>query len=283
MPQWKFGCLRRLPSGWQPGDASLDGRPHTSSETLETAFDVGRWLATTPRPSSWVGATENFDEPPRVSPLGVLVDIEGLLGPKVDSDRPVRWLCTYLADTYPKEHVTRAGLQPRVDRLSGEFQTLPCLPGSVKGRRYGACRPRVRDSPGPAFLSGARPEEPGPRQPPGLATPALVRPDAAERRALRRAVVTDVLGAAGIDPATRTSLPQARRRTRRCLARRRPSPEVLPGRPRRPTLPCTAMAPARREAKSRGAQGSSLAVDSHSAITHDEARRFALWEPSKTL
>lgn len=80
MSPCESGCLRRPRLGWQRGEASL-GRARTPArKNLGTPFDAGRGVVAPPTlDMGW--RDENSGEPPRVSPLGVLIHKEDLLSP----------------------------------------------------------------------------------------------------------------------------------------------------------------------------------------------------------
>lgn len=175
---------------------------------------------------TWEQACDEVEDPAHVVRFGRQVDIKGLLGGTPDSDRAVRYLCKYLtknvADTYTGQHPAKqqtpddedpretgghggwfaAAYERHIDRLHGEVQLLPCGPGCGNWLRY-----------------GVQPDQPGPGLAPGWClSPAHERENLGvggrrvlvsrqwsgktltEHRADRRAVVTQVLAAAGIEP-----------------------------------------------------------------------------------
>jgi len=172
---------------------------------------------------SWDEACDQVEDPTHVVRFGAQVDIKGLLGGSEDSDRAVRYLCKYLtknvAETYTGQHPTTdpgdgagdqaasarrmaAAYERHVDRLHAEVELLPCGPACGNWLRY-----------------GVQPEHPGPGLAPGwCASPAHDRENLGlggrrvlvsrqwsgktltQHRADRRAVVAEVLAAAGFDP-----------------------------------------------------------------------------------
>ncbi len=168
-------------------------------------------------------ACDQVEDPTHVVRFGAQVDVKGLLGGSEDSDRAVRYLCKYLtknvAETYSGQHPTTdpgdsagdqaasarrmaAAYERHVDRLHAEVQLLPCGPACGNWLRY-----------------GVQPQHPGPGLAPGWCTsPAHDRENLGlggrrvlvsrqwsgktltQHRADRRAVVAEVLAAAGIDP-----------------------------------------------------------------------------------
>ena len=156
---------------------------------------------------SWEEATHNLDGPAHVARLGVQVDIKGLLGGTADSDRAVRYLCKYLtknvADTYSGEHATHAdAYQRHIDRLHREVETLPCSPTCANWLRYGV----TPKDPEPGLVPGRCSSPAHDRENLGLGGRRVLvsrqwsGKTLTEHRADRRAVVTEVLEAAGIDP-----------------------------------------------------------------------------------
>ncbi len=176
---------------------------------------------------SWEQACDEVADPTHVVRFGAQVDIKGLLGGGEDSDRAVRYLCKYLtknvAETYTGQHPTTgagpnssddrgsaassaqrmaAAYERHIDRLHEQVQLLPCGPACGNWLRY-----------------GVQPQHPGPGLAPGWCTsPAHDRENLGlggrrvlvsrqwsgktltQHRADRRAVVAEVLAAAGIDP-----------------------------------------------------------------------------------
>ena len=160
---------------------------------------------------TWAEATEQLEEPAHVVSFGKQVDVKGLLGGTVDSDRAVRYLCKYLtknvADTWTGQHPTdHASTAAR--RTSGT--STGCTP------RSSCCRARPA---APNWLRyGVTPKDAGPGLVPGLCpSPAHDRENLGlggrrvlvsrqwsgktltEHRADRREVVAQVLAEAGID------------------------------------------------------------------------------------
>ena len=157
--------------------------------------------------ASWEEATQDLTEPAHVARLGVQIDIKGLLGGTADSDRAVRYLCKYLtknvADTYSNEHTDHADAYRRhIDRLHAEVETLPCSPACANWLRYGV----TPKNPEPGLVPGRCPSPAHDRENLGLGGRRVLvsrqwsGKTLTEHRADRRAVVAEVLAAAGIDP-----------------------------------------------------------------------------------
>jgi len=156
---------------------------------------------------SWDEATHNLDGPAHVARLGAQVDIRGLLGGTADSDRAVRYLCKYLtknvADTNSDEHATHSdAYQRHIDRLHREIETSPCSPGCANWLRYGV----TPKNPEPGLVPGRCSSPAHDRENLGLGGRRVLvsrqwsGKTLTEHRADRRAVVAEVLAAAGIDP-----------------------------------------------------------------------------------
>ena len=180
--------------------------------------------------SSWDQACEQVADPTHVVRFGAQVDIKGLLGGSEDSDRTVRYLCKYLtknvADTYTGQHSTNgaspagcvdptiedsadssarrtaAAYEEHTDRLYDEVRLLPCGPGCGNWLRYGV-QPQ---HPGPGLAPGWCPSPAHERENLGLGGRRVLvsrqwsGKTLTQHRADRRAVVAEVLAAAGIDP-----------------------------------------------------------------------------------
>ena len=157
---------------------------------------------------TWDEATEDLDEPAHVISFGKQVDVKGLLGGTVDSDRAVRYLCKYLtknvADTYSDQHPTApaaAAYERHIDRLHAEVVVLPCSPWCPNWLRYGVT---PKDA-GPGLVPGLCPSPAHDRENLGLGGRRVLvsrqwsGKTLSEHRADRRQVVAQVLAAAGID------------------------------------------------------------------------------------
>jgi len=233
---------------------------------------------------SWDEATHNLVEPAHVARLGVQLDIKGLLGGTADSDRAVRYLCKYLtknvADTFSDEHATHSdAYQRHIDRLHREIETLPCSPTCANWLRYGV----TPKNPEPGLVPGRCSSPAHERENLGLGGRRVLvsrqwsGKTLTEHRADRRAVVAEVLEAAGIDPGD---------------ADRLAADQTLPdGTPRYiwedveansvdyVAVIAASLRQARQwreqyeRAKAAAAQRGSPPVDNHSAITHDETGR----------
>jgi len=156
---------------------------------------------------SWEEATKDLVEPAHVARLGVQIDIKGLLGGTQDSHRAVGYLCKYLtknvADTYTDEHGSHAdAYQRHIDRLHREAETLPCSPTCANWLRYGV----TPKNPLPGLVPGRCTSPAHDRENLGLGGRRVLvsrqwsGKTLTEHRADRRAVVSEVLAAAGIDP-----------------------------------------------------------------------------------
>ncbi|MEO3937539.1 replication initiator [Dermatophilaceae bacterium Soc4.6] len=176
----------------------------------------------TPLPT-WEQACDEVEDPAHVVRFGSQVDIKGLLGGTPDSDRTVRYLCKYLtkniADTYigqhPADHAdgddtgesgrggwVAAAYERHIDRLHAEVQLLPCGPACGNWLRYGVQPAEA----GPGLAPGRCQSPTHDRENLGLGGRRVLvsrqwsGKTLTEHRADRRAVVTAVLTAAGIDP-----------------------------------------------------------------------------------
>ncbi len=139
--------------------------------------------------------------------FGSQVDIKGLLGGTEDSDRTVRYLCKYLtknvADTYADENVEWSdAYQRHIDRLHTEVETLPCSPACANWLRYGV----TPKNPEPGLVPGRCSSPAHDRENLSLGGRRVLvsrqwsGKTLTEHRADRRAVVAQILAAAGIDP-----------------------------------------------------------------------------------
>ncbi len=157
---------------------------------------------------TWAEATEHLDEPARVIAFGTQVDVKGLLGGSVDSDRTVRYLCKYLtknvADTYTDQHPTPAAAgayEQHIDRLHEEVLALPCSSSCANWLRYGV----QPDGAGPGLVPGMCSSRAHDRENLRLGGRRVLvsrqwsGKALTEHRADRREVVAQVLATAGID------------------------------------------------------------------------------------
>jgi len=156
---------------------------------------------------AWEEAIENLTEPAHVARLGIQIDMKGLLGGTQDSHRAVGYLCKYLTknvvDTYSAEHASHAdAYQRHIDRLHREVETLPCSPACANWLRYGV----TPKNPEPGLIPGRCSSPAHDRENLGLGGRRVLvsrqwsGKTLTEHRADRRAVVAEVLAAAGIDP-----------------------------------------------------------------------------------
>ncbi len=156
---------------------------------------------------SWEEATADLHEPAHVVQFGTQVDIKGLLGGTDDSDRAVRYLCKYLtknvADTYATQNPHhRDPYERHTNRLHTETRWLPCSPSCANWLRYGV----TPKHPGPGLVPGQCAGPAHERENLGLGGRRVLvsrqwsGKTLTEHRADRRAVVAQVLAAAGIEP-----------------------------------------------------------------------------------
>lgn len=156
---------------------------------------------------SWDEATENLEEPAHVVRFGTQVDIKGLLGGTVDCDRAVRYLCKYLtknvAHTYADENAHYSDAYERhTNRLFNQVRWLPCTPTCANWLRYGV----EPEHAGPGLIAGQCVSPAHDRENLGLGGRRVLvsrqwsGKTLTQHRADRRAVVAEVLAAAGIDP-----------------------------------------------------------------------------------
>ncbi len=172
--------------------------------------DTGEVLPT------WEQAVDELDEPVHVVSFGTQLDIKGILGGSADSARAVRYLCKYLtksiANTYTdgedSDDAATAGISDvdrHISRLHEQVRWLPCSPACANWLRYGV-QPA---NPGPGLTPGRCPSPAHERDNLGLggrrvlASRAWTGKTFGEHRADRRAVVAEVLEAAGSPPTTR--------------------------------------------------------------------------------
>ncbi|MGZ4629550.1 replication initiator [Oryzihumus sp.] len=110
---------------------------------------------------TWGQALDDLDADPDAKPAHVVrfgkqVDIKGLLGGTLDSDRAVRYLCKYLtksvADTWTgtKDTEPDPAYEAHIDRLHEHVRWLPCTPTCANWLRYGI----QPDEPGPGLVPG---------------------------------------------------------------------------------------------------------------------------------
>jgi hypothetical protein len=89
----------------------------------------------------WDDAVDALDEPTAVLGFGNQLDIQGLLGHSVDSDRRVRYLAKYLTKSVSEAYVDEDGPDPayeaHIDRLHDDVRWLPCSPECANWLRYG--------------------------------------------------------------------------------------------------------------------------------------------------
>ena len=189
--------------------------------------DTGEVLPT------WEQAVDQLEEPVHVVSFGTQVDIKGILGGSADSARAVRYLCKYLtksiAATYTNGDEGDGVCEPvgavsaverHVERLHEHIRVLPCSPGCANWLRYGV-QPA---NPGPGLVPGRCPSPAHERENLGLGgrrvlvSRAWTGKTLTEHRADRRAVVAQVLQAAGVPAedaarmATHHTMPDGRAR-----------------------------------------------------------------------
>jgi hypothetical protein len=186
--------------------------------------DTGEVLPT------WEQALDQVEEPVHVVSFGTQVDIKGILGGSSDSARAVRYLCKYLtktiAATYTpdsdgdREPGAGSAVQRHIDRLHQHIRVLPCSPACANWLRYGV-QPA---NPTPGLVPGRCPSPAHDRENLGLGgrrvlvSRAWTGKTLTEHRADRRAVVAQVLEAAGVPTedaarmATHHTMPDGRAR-----------------------------------------------------------------------
>jgi len=161
--------------------------------------------------TTWEQALDDIDNDPEAQPAHVVtfgrqVDVKGVLGGCKDSDRAVRYLTKYLtksvADTYAGEDAPDADYEAHIDRLHDEIRRLPCAPECANWLRYGV-QPK---NPGPGLVPGHCASKAHDREHLGLGGRRVLvsrgwsGKTLSTHRADRRAVVEQVLEAAGIEP-----------------------------------------------------------------------------------
>jgi hypothetical protein len=161
--------------------------------------------------TTWEQALDDIDDDPDAKPAHVVtfgrqVDVKGVLGGSKDSERAVRYLTKYLtksvACTYTDEDAPDADYEAHIDRLHDEIRWLPCTPECANWLRYGV-QPK---SPGPGLVPGHCASKAHDREHLGLGGRRVLvsrgwsGKTLSTHRADRRAVVEQVLEAAGIEP-----------------------------------------------------------------------------------
>ena len=147
-------------------------------------------------------------EPAHVVTFGRQVDVKGILAGAKDSDRAVRYLTKYLtkavAETYADDDTPNPAYQAHIDRLHDQIRWLPCSPSCANWLRYGT-QPK---DPGPGLVPGHCASKAHDREHLGLGGRRVLvsrgwsGKTLTQHRADRRAVVEQVLIAAGIEPET---------------------------------------------------------------------------------
>jgi hypothetical protein len=145
-------------------------------------------------------------EPAHVVTFGKQVDAKGILGNSADSERAVRYLTKYLtksiAGTHGDEAVSDPAYEAHVDRLHEQVRWLPCSERCANWLRYGV---QPKDA-GPGLVPGHCVSKAHDREHLGLGGRRVLVSRSwsgktlTEHRADRRAVVEQVLQAAGIQP-----------------------------------------------------------------------------------
>lgn len=161
--------------------------------------------------TTWEQALDDIDDDPDAEPAHVVtfgrqVDVKGVLGGSKDSERAVRYLTKYLtksvADTYTDEDASDPDYEAHIDRLHDEIRWLPCSPECANWLRYGV-QPK---NPGPGLVPGHCASKAHDREHLGLGGRRVLvsrgwsGKTLSTHRADRRAVVEQVLEAAGIEP-----------------------------------------------------------------------------------
>lgn len=162
-------------------------------------------LTDAPLPT-WEEAVSRLAAPCHVVGFGRQVDIKGLLGGTADSDRAVRYLCKYLtkgiAETYAADPGQDSAYEQHMSRLHERVRLLPCSPQCANWIRFGV----TPKDPGPGLRPGACSSAAHDRENLGLGGRRVLvsrqwsGKTLDEHRADRRAVVAQVLAAAGILP-----------------------------------------------------------------------------------
>ncbi|MGO4341145.1 replication initiator [Pedococcus sp. 2YAF34] len=162
---------------------------------------------------TWERALAAVDEDPTAEPAHVVtfgrqVDVKGILAGTKDSDRAVRYLTKYLtkavAETYADDDTPNPAYEAHIDRLHDQIVWLPCSPGCANWLRYGT-QPK---DPGPGLVPGHCTSKAHHREHLGLGGRRVLvsrgwsGKTLTQHRADRRAVVEQVLQAAGIEPET---------------------------------------------------------------------------------
>lgn len=161
--------------------------------------------------TTWGQALDDIDDDPDAQPAHVVtfgrqVDVKGILGGSKDSDRAVRYLTKYLtkavADTYTIEDAPDPDYEAHINRLHDHIRWLPCSPECANWLRYGV-QPK---NPGPGLVPGHCASKAHDREHLGLGGRRVLvsrgwsGKTLSTHRADRRAVVEQVLEAAGIEP-----------------------------------------------------------------------------------
>ncbi|KRF25028.1 replication initiator [Phycicoccus sp. Soil803] len=160
---------------------------------------------------SWDQALADVDDdqaaqPAHVVTFGRQVDVKGILGGSKDSARAVRYLTKYLTksitDTYADEDDPDPAYEAHIDRLHDQIRWLPCTPECANWLRYGT----QPNNPGPGLVPGHCASKAHDREHLGLGGRRVLvsrgwsGKTLSQHKADRRAVVEQVLSAAGIQP-----------------------------------------------------------------------------------
>lgn len=161
--------------------------------------------------TTWERVLHDIDNDPDAQPAHVVtfgrqVDVKGVLSGSKDSDRAVRYLTKYLtksvADTYTDEDAPDPDYEAHINRLHDQIRWLPCSPECANWLRYGV-QPKT---PGPGLVPGHCASKAHDREHLGLGGRRVLVSRGWSGKALsthradRRAVVEQVLEAAGIEP-----------------------------------------------------------------------------------
>jgi len=185
---------RDQPTSWPVWDAAFEAYLDPSTGEILTPWD---------------DAVADLDQPAHIAAFGTQIDIKGLLGDTPDSDRAVRYLCKYLtkaiATTYTGTDPTvpaDPAYAAHIDRLHDHTRWLPCGPACANWLLH-AVQPAGA---GPGLIPGRCASPAHDRENLGLGGRRVLvsrqwsGKTLTEHRADRRAVVTAVLTAAGLDP-----------------------------------------------------------------------------------
>jgi hypothetical protein len=160
---------------------------------------------------TWQAALDEIDDDPNATPMHVMrfgkqTDYQGVLAGTRDSEGRIGYLCKYLtkeiARTFGDDDQTSARQKAHIDRLHEEVRWLPCTPRCANWLRFGIQPADAEPGlvPGECDHKAHRRENLGVGGRRVLVSRYWTGKTLDTHRADRRAVVEQVLQAAGVDP-----------------------------------------------------------------------------------